>query len=133
MTVSNAKAGMPVTVYSVGGFGAKTDRGKLVAIGEVANGNGRKLVRYTPAGKRKEVQNSTKTLLVVVGHGHPDAPKGTVEYDGGERSRYGSFDPRYTTDFNRWARENLTDNLPDGMVLINQREVEGETEPTIDA
>lgn len=129
--MGNAKVGTPITVYTVGGFGASTTRGKLGAIYEP--GNGRKGVIYTPKGKRKEDRTSAPTLLVLIGHDHPDAPGGLVQDGNFNGSRYASFDRRYHTDFNKWARENLTDSLPADLILVNQREHDGETDPTIDA
>lgn len=118
-----------ITIYHCGAFGGSTVRGKLVKIGDSGNF---KTLTYVEKGKRKETRISSKTMLVVLGHNPANAPSGLVKKsDNSEISRYGCFDPRYYTDFNKWATL-LKGSIPSDIILIDQKEYEGETEPTED-
>ncbi len=87
--------GTLVTVYTVGGFGASTLRGKVESLVKDRKGGG---------------------LVAASGSS--------------ERSRYGTFDQRYVTDFNKFMNAYLDKTVP--AIVIDRREVDGETEPTID-
>jgi len=119
------ETGAAITIYHCGAFGGSTIRGKLTRL----NGN---TVYYVEKGKRKELSIAARTMLVVVGHNPANPPSGLVKHsDNSERSRYGCFDKRYYTDFNKWASQ-LKGLIPPDNVLLDLREYEGETEPTFD-
>ncbi len=124
----NAEAcvGASVTVYTVGAFGASTERGKLKSVHLAPNGN--RSIELVPKGKRKPVVVRSATLVCLMGE-HPDAPGGLVKVSDGERSRYGSFDERYITDFNKWINDRLAVATGVG-ILAYQTETPGETVPT---
>lgn len=118
------ESGAPITIYHCGAFGGATIRGKLVKL--FPNG-----LRYIEKGKRKEQVFGAKTMLVVLGHNPANPPSGLVKCADGEHSRYGSFDKRYYTDFNKWA-SHLKSLIPPDNIIFDLREYEGETEPTED-
>ncbi len=121
-----------ITIYSVGSLGATTMRGKLVNISTSAPQSlktMRSSIEYVPSGKRLKQFSSAETMLVLIGHSWQNAPPGLVLVaDGSRRSRYGTYDKRYVTDFNKWANRLKASVNPD-LIVIDQREYDGETDP----
>lgn len=100
-----------VTIYAAGGFGIVKTEGKLIAHGrkKYAQYDAAPFVHFIEKGKRTPrgyCEGYKPFFLVVKGHGHPDPDSGFISEPSGvpgiscQASRYGSFDPRYQTDFN---------------------------------
>lgn len=95
---------------------------------------------FVPKGKRlpRQIRVGYRPfLLILAGWGHPDAaeamiPTGTYQTAGAvvtmQRSRYGSCDPRWRTDFNAKIDKYLADN-PAVQVIADYRTPEDEPAP----
>lgn len=120
----------PITVYFVGALGAITVHAELLEVREPRKGKVLRAVQYIPRGKRLAVAVTFGTMLVLEGDEHPEAPLGFVMSGDFPQSRYRSFDPRYHTDFNRWANGYIREHQV--TPLLDQREHLDETTPTLD-
>ena len=128
----SAKNEKLITVYYSGAFGIQKCEGKLQNHGrrDYAQYTNRPFVSWIPKGKRKAIGHMATYdpwLVVIEGHGHippPDAftPK-TLSSTGlvCSQTRFGSFDPRYKTEFDT----DLNVYIADKNVLLDCRQTIG--------
>jgi hypothetical protein len=110
---------LKVTIYANGMFGVRAIEAYLISHGtrKYAQYSSAPFVQFTPKGKRKamEIQESSHcSLLIVAGWDQP-SPTDWLEptEDDNKRSRYGSCDPRWQTDFNELIAKHTLDIVAD--------------------